>query len=301
MKNILLEDINHITSIVESIFIILSTVIGGIVANNKSNITYFLVGIIVSETIAVVALIAYITNIKKKNMIVLKNIIFKIHKEFVHKTRNHMHKLNNIQTEVKELKGDSVKYDEIYTREFEKVKEILQPVVNCISDILSDYLKQNISTCIKIFTLDELKEHPVDRHVTTFVRSHNTDSNRISDDADFIAVKKNTDFKRLCNGKAVFGCGDLKFLHDTSSYENDSDNWQSKYNSSLVVPIRYKPEVSIKKDSKIYILGFICIDSKEKNIQWEDRNCLEVQLLGMFADTIYMYLNDFKNCFLGEY
>ena len=301
MRSSFLGVTDHITSIIESIVVISITIAGAIIANQKSDILYLFLGIIISETIIIVALVIYISNIKKRNMLMLNNLIFKLHSQFVHKTRNHMHKLNSIKKKVKSIKNNKDEYNEIYMREYEKVKEVLQPVVNCISEILSDYSKQTISSCIKIFMMDELKENPLDRHVTTFVRSENTSINRGSDEADFIDVKKNTDFRRLCNGRAMFACGDLRALHKKGLYKNDSKNWQNKYNSSLVVPIRYKPEIQIpKKKSNIYILGFICIDSEKNNIQWEERDCLEVQFLGMFADTIYMYLNEFIDCFLGE-
>lgn len=298
-----LGKIQKIVAIVQGITVTIATVGGFVLSALNKSILYLLVGLLVAETVIIIALITYIVKLKRRNMIRLIQVVGEMHKQFVHKIRDHMHRLKKEKEkfEKRQLNSEAnqMEYEDDFEREFRDLRETLQPAVDCISSILSDYLKQTICTCVKIFSVEQLGTHLLDREVMTLVRSSNTMKKRISDENEFFAVIGNTDFKKLCTGKQFYGCGDLAKEFDNGNYNNNSDNWKTKYNSTLVVPIRYKSSSFNSKTAskKLNILGFLCIDSMNNNKQWEDPESFELQVLGMFADTMYIYLSAFADCF----
>lgn len=303
MEKVDLGKIQKIVAIVQGA-VVTATTVGGVVlsAVNKS-MTFVLGGFLIAETVIIVALITYIVKLKRRNMIKMIRTVGEIHKNFVHKTRDHVYRLKKQKEKIQKIELGSeegeLEYEDIFEREFNNLRENLRPAVDCISVIISDYLKQNVCTCIKIFTVDQLSYHLLDRNVMTLVRSSNTGEDRISEEDEFFSVIGNTDFRKLCAGKRFYGCGDLLKEWNKGHYKNNSDNWKTKYNSTLVVPIRYKPANPNTKVSnrKMNLLGFLCIDSMDNNEQWEDRGSYELQVLGLFADTMYIYLSAFVECF----
>ena len=298
-----LDKIQKIVAIGQGIVVIVSTVGGAALSALNKSMTFVLCGFLIAEIVIIVALITYIVKLKRRNMIKMIRTVGAIHKNFVHKTRDHVYRLKKQKEKFQKIELDSEEgkseYEDIFEREFNNLRENLQPAVDCISVIISDYLKQNVCTCIKIFTVDQLSYHLLDRNVMTLVRSSNTGQDRISEEDEYFSVTGNTDFRKLCAGKRFYGCGDLAKEHAKGHYNNNSDNWKKKYNSTLVVPIRYKPtnpnpQISNKK---MNLLGFLCIDSMNNNEQWEDRESYELQILGLFADTMYIYLDAFVECF----
>ena len=109
---------------------------------------------------------------------------------------------------------------------------------------------------------------------------------------------KNSDFKHLCDGTNIWYHGvDLKSKYEKHEYENEADekDWQQKYNSTIVVPIRY---YNINENISVNdILGFLCIDSKKIIKNWDDANSFELQYRAIFADSIYTYIKLFRRMF----
>lgn len=81
-------------------------------------------------------------------------------------------------------------------------------------------------------------------------------------------------------------------MKSSTDYKNEKSDWPEKYNSTIVVPIRY---LNTNDGNLIHdILGFLCVDSKNSIKRWNDNNSFELQYLAIFADSIYTYIKLFQ-------
>lgn len=227
------------------------------------------------------------------------NIINKLHNDFTHKLRDGIYDLYLKNNRIIELKSNNNTdaIQEVQGRAYDNLIINLQNFVDLIADCLSSYNKDIISVCIKIINSGQDGVDNLDKKAKTLVRSKNTKRERIRTNENVI-LSQNTDFKHLCDGTNIWYHGvDLKRKYEKHEYENEAhqNDWQKKYNSTIVVPIRYyntNDSVPIND-----ILGFICIDSKNIIKNWDRSDSFELQYLAIFADSIYTYIKLFRRLF----
>lgn len=259
---------------------------------------------------SVIFTIHFIISIKKtsKNQLetnnnsynVTYNIVNKLHNDFIHKLRDATYNLYLKEQRIIELRKtqNTEAIKEVQERAFDSLISNLQSFVDSIADYLSEYNnKDKISVCIKIINPGQDNIADSDKKAKTLVRSKNTKKAR-SRTNENITLGKNTDFKHLCDGTNIWYHGvDLKTKYENGEYENEAPvkDWQSKYNSTIVVPIRYY----INDDDILVndILGFLCIDSKKIVTTWDDTEPFELQYLAIFADSLYTYIKFFRRLF----
>lgn len=265
----------------------------------SNNVNGIISGLLI---VALIILALTIRKVGKKELQVNNssyNIISKLHYEFAHKLRDGIYNLYLMNKRVNELKdkNNMEAIQEVQERAFDNLILDLQNFVDLISDCLSTYNKDIISVCIKTINPGQENIDDLDKQAKTLVRSQNTKRDRRRPNEN-ITLGKNSDFKYLCDGTNIWFHGvDLKTLYEEDKYENEADekDWQRKYNSTIVVPIRYynvSDKVSVND-----ILGFLCIDSKNIVKTWDDADSFELQYLAIFADSIYTYIKLFRRLF----
>lgn len=227
------------------------------------------------------------------------NIINKLHYEFAHRLRDGIYNLYVINKRISELreKNNADAILEVQARAYDNLILDLQAFVDLIADCLSSYNHDTISVCIKTINPGQENIANEEKKAKTLVRSKNTKRDRKRNNEN-ITLGKNSDFKHLCDGTNIWYHGiDLKSKYEKHEYENEADekDWQSKYNSTIVVPIRY---YNIDENTSVNdILGFLCIDSKNIVKSWDDIESFELQYLAIFADSIYTYIKLFRRLF----
>jgi hypothetical protein len=101
-------------------------------------------------------------------------------------------------------------------------------------------------------------------------------------------VEENTAFDVVINKhENKFFSNDLKVLHEKGEYKNEHQNWQHHYNSTLVVPICYKPS---DNSENILYYGVLAIDSK--NLKRHDlfNDDIVFNMLAHSADALAIML-----------
>ena len=232
------------------------------------------------------------------------DLIYQLHNEFSHILRNGIYDLYLAKEKIEMFKQENNKnaIKELQSHAFDNIVNNLQSFVDLIADFLSSYRDDTISVCIKVINSGQENIKDDEKQAKTLVRSKNTKRNRKRSNEN-ITVGKNSDFVHLCDSTNIWYKGiDLKTMYDKGTYANEiaSNDWQMKYNSTIVVPIRYKNTT----DDKIYfdVLGFLCIDSKKVVKEWDkcDPEPLELHYLAIFADSIYTYIKLFRRIFDNE-
>lgn len=227
------------------------------------------------------------------------NTVTKLHNDFIHKIRDGIYELHMVNKKliiIKESNNEEA-MQEMRLHAFDNLIRNLQDFVNSISDFLSHYNDDTISVCIKIINSGQENVDNLDKKAKTLVRSKNTirERNRPNEN---ITIGKNSDFTHLCDGTNIWYHGiDLITKYNNHEYMNEApkEDWQSKYNSTIVVPIRY---YNTNYGELIHdIIGFLCIDSKNIVADWDDNNSFELQYLAIYADSIYTYIKLFHRIF----
>ena len=110
------------------------------------------------------------------------------------------------------------------------------------------------------------------------------------DDRIDYVIKNNTDFSSIIQNKnEYFFVSDLREFSTISQYNNSSDDFLYKYNSSIVCPICKK-----EKGQMHDIVGFLCVDSPQKlnNVK---KNEKVINLVKATTSTLYEYINQNKD------
>lgn len=226
------------------------------------------------------------------------NIIRDLHNELVHKIRNATCELYIVKEKLESYHDNPDAINELQMHTFDNIINNLQNFTDVIAEYLSKLNNDTISVCIKVIDSGQENVANLDRTAKTLVRSKNTDRDRKRLN-ESIVIGKNTGFKHLCDGTNIWYHGvNLKKLYEDGKYEADVNihDWQSKYNSTIVVPIRYFN--TNKNGNPINdILGFLCIDSKKEVKYWDNVQSLELQYLAIYADSIYNYIKLFRKIF----
>lgn len=208
--------------------------------------------------------------------------------------------LHDIRDNIKELdlitfKPNDVDYNKyIKNKMFQELVNNLQPYVDFLANHLTEYCNSTISVCIKLVKYDT-------NFAMTINRSKNTRQDRQKENED-VNINNNDDFKFLVNGRATFyGKSNLKDEYENDKYNvgDDYKIWSKKYNSTLIVPIRYYSKKSNHNNVNVDfdIVGFLCIDSKDNIADWENNNSYELNLLASFADTMYIYIKKYRDLY----
>ena len=212
--------------------------------------------------------------------------LHKLHNDLIHKVRNAIYDLYIAKERLEGYANNPQAIQELQLHFLDNLINNLQHFIDSMSD-LSNYNNDIISVCIKI--IDSGQENVVnqDKTAKTLVRSKNTIRERKRTN-ETITIGKNTAFKCLCDGTNIcFHASDLKKMYAEHNYETEiaEDDWQKKYNSTIVVPIRcYSSYNNITTND---ILGFLCIDSKNTLQHWDNIDSLEIQYLAIYADSMY--------------
>lgn len=209
-----------------------------------------------------------------------------LHKGFVHELRNDVFEFEKRTRECKKAKSNAELFDHYKKTVRQELITNSKDVVNFVSEYLSRYYGETITVTIK--TLDH--EHI---NVKTLVRSTNTIRTRNKDD-DTIKLKDIPIFDDIVNkGKHFSACGNLSAAAEKGLYPLSSNLsiWKGKYESTLVTPIRYYSGYSKhnNRDLELETLGFLCIDSQNAHLEWERDDTLELHLLGIVSDGLFIY------------
>lgn len=224
------------------------------------------------------------------------------HRELIHQIRNNIVELESLSNKVNKFSSQEniEAISECYNNELEVLKQNVKSYIDSMSDYLGKYRNSTISVCIKIFKKRNRNRVEFQaEEIITLARSSNTEKDRSTNEKTFVG--QNTDFTNLCDGKIIFfASSNLHKIKESGLYINDSVNWEQKYTSTLVTPIRYHNNESQhiqNKNIKSDIIGFLCIDSQEEIKEWESPDSFELQFMAMFSDILYVYIKEFYRCF----
>lgn len=157
-------------------------------------------------------------------------------------------------------------------------------IVLQIKDVLRNAIGKKVRVCIKMFRNDE------EGKIFTYCRdSLSIEESIKKEHSQRIDVSRNSDFADILNGnKDIFIGGDLRKDYQAGKYHNTNRDF--KYSSTVVVPIRaLKTEV----DGEKYYdnIGFLCVDSKHKNLFSNSQAKMCVDLIKASAQYLYVFIS----------
>lgn len=181
-------------------------------------------------------------------------------------------------------------------------------IMNKLSSILSSIIDSKVRSCIKLIDFTKANESDYNNmNLITFARSGKEGViAALSEHNKTIKVSENTDFETIFaitevyeeNRKHYFYEKDLKkydkLLKKSSNnaeyYKNSDKKWNKKYNTAIVMPMRYLKESD--QDAAVYdIVGFLCVDAKQAGAFEKENLYFILEYLKGIADIMYSYLN----------
>lgn len=181
-------------------------------------------------------------------------------------------------------------------------------IMNKLSAILSSIASCKVRTCIKLIDFTKNNESHVDNmNVITFARSGNEGYTRAaSEQQNTIKVSDNTDFEFIFSITEVYEENRIHYFYQKDLkkfdrqkrknsnnkewYKNSDKKWSRKYNTTIVMPMRYLKEST--QDKAIYdIVGFLCIDAKKAGAFEKGNLYFTIEFLKGISDIMYSYLN----------
>lgn len=318
--------------VIGSIFSIASVILYGIdklfaKGNNLMAIGFFvlLASILLLFAFFSIKLQNKFKNLNTINVNKLKESYMFFH-QITHSFRDSIWEIQNLQQyydkRTKDLNNNMSQIDlhnHMRERSFTIFKEFANSITGTIVDSLgtlfhADGIEENFRVTIKLL-IPENNKTIKNWSVMTACRDPNSVSkvNKIPEEP--CVIGENTDFFDIAYaGKRVFASNDLLELTKTNSYKNSSTNWQNRYNSTLVLPIRYmleeknnniiieKPKLECNKpigddlDTNVQrsdiIYGFLAADSKNVNnnpLFSNDLNSPVVNLIAHSADLLAIW------------
>lgn len=194
--------------------------------------------------------------------------------------------------------------DKAYKKPFHFRKYITEQVMrmmDALANNLSTATGYKVRVCVKAFYFainGEAENNNL--QLITLARSEQSNvKNMISEHYTTISVTENTDFEYIFNidegyveERAHFFIADD--LSKVADYKNSNTKWNKTYATTIVMPIRCL--MNPKEDEQIEpyydIIGFLCVDSKKKNLfSLENRGFVLDYLKGV-ADMLYVYLDE---------
>ena len=228
-------------------------------------------------SMALISILVYLMNERKK--LVQEKYEALMQAERVIGFRHACHRLHSISHRFRdtfqkiEVSTSPLAYDDIRDSGF--------PL--CVLDNLKNIFDQitgvTCSTCIKLLILGTNRVVTFTRDTASAAEAELLDYNREA------TVESNTASERIVNnGDAYFFSNNLLELHKSGNYKSDRPNWERRYLSTIVLPVRCFDE----KKKKHKIPAMLCIDSKKINCFDED---ICVQVGACVTDMLFPYFN----------
>lgn len=193
--------------------------------------------------------------------------------KITHQLRNSISEMQDLEyaTSKKIKKAESeAQFPDIAENDGLKRQDIFKKLSSRISDTVAKQLKNhftssqidgNIRITIKLINPDGKENQKEWKTVTVAVdpETWNDQDRQIESQANELhRIGDNSDFEGIMLGKHnCFVCNDLQKLSSDQLYKNSSIDWHKRYNSTIVTPIKSKPDGH--KDAVYY--GFITADS----------------------------------------
>lgn len=218
------------------------------------------------------------------------------------------HKLTHIS---RDLYFDVMRYHKDKTENIriltDTYKSQLSIILSHLCDMMEKYCGQKTSSCIKLIAHPDAKIEDIT--LTTFCRSTASDTTRgLYEAHNEIKLVDNTDFLYIVDpnrdsNKNYFYQGNLKNYvkelkkQQDKQYRNTNPNWEDDYIGTIVVPIQieHKRLYDSTLEESLYIIGFLCIDSKSSSAFLQRQEKANVDMLKSFADIIYILLSQYQH------
>jgi len=182
--------------------------------------------------------------------------------------------------------GDELKVFKAFKTFGAKLADAVQKQVK--NDLIRRNIDENIRVTVKFIepygnNQEEWSVSTLFMDPKTWADSDHTDT----DDSCKVKgkIKDNTDFSKiLIDKEKIFYSNNLSSLGD-EKYLNSSSNWRTRYNSTLVVPIKNKPQ----NGATVVYYGFLTVDSlnsSNKEIFSEDEKDNIFHIMAHASDSI---------------
>lgn len=183
--------------------------------------------------------------------------------------------------------------------------EHMMKIMDLLSRNLTEGTGCKVRACIKTFDFIKDKETNKSKmNLITLARSGVLNVNNMIDEHyKKIPLEENTDFNYIFGikegyaeeRKHFFIAHDLIKYSQEKEYENSNKKWKKLYRTTIVMPIRYLviPDGDEGEGEPEYdIIGYLCIDSKKKNLFSIEQRGFVLDYLKGVADILYVYLNE---------
>lgn len=162
----------------------------------------------------------------------------------------------------------------------------LQSLVVKYRELLSSAFRFDVNVSIKLFRTDAIDT------LYTYCRAGLSPKQSIQrEHREKIVISKCTSFSRIMDGNVKFFLGgNLKDAHKKGNY--DSYRSRFAYSSACVVPIRLMTKNSESDELQYDTVGFLCIDSKRKNIFDGIIGTMVVETARAFSDLLYVFISE---------
>jgi len=163
----------------------------------------------------------------------------------------------------------------------------LEIVCQKIVRIFRNLINANCVVTVKLLTDDK-------KFCFAWARSEReTERDMYGEELFEVGNNKNTGFDEALKFRpqktSYFYSADLVKLAKKRKYQNHRDGWENLYKSTIIVPIRHVIDI---RNSKINILGFLCVDTKSRN---RLNDGFHVYYLAGFADQMYNFISIMRN------
>jgi hypothetical protein len=185
-------------------------------------------------------------------------------------------------------------------RIFDLFKSTSQQFVNSVRNVISKSVGENVSVCIKIFSLPEGHpsgpEHESEYQVKTICRSDKAPPERTID--NIVKVNQYKALKEIMvERRPHFVSTDLDSYNREAIikslepyFDHSEDDWGNYYKSLIVVPIR----INVDCNGSYKYLGFLWVDSSSKAAFRNDKYLKHhIEHIKSFADQFSHYLDRF--------
>ena len=213
--------------------------------------------------------------------------------------------LHFIRDRWKELDNLCLRNDKMNTEDYIKKIAIDNiKIMDELSEVLSAISNCKIRSCIKLIDFTRNNESNSDKmNIITFARSgKNARDLAESEHKKKIKVSDNTDFEFIFKITEVYEENRIHYFYERNltkfskknEYKNSDNNWKRKYNTTIVMPIRYLKESNENK-ATYDIIGFLCVDSKKAGAFEKNNLYFTIEFLKGISDIMYSYLNSCIN------
>lgn len=316
-KNKKLWNRNYFIKSIIAGFTLLTAVINLIVAilNFINKKTYkavaFSIGIVIFSLICISAF--SLLNLQRNSGIKSKSDYDK----FIEKTSSIIHNLlHRVRNSIYYMENayNFKKFDSASNFEQYITQDTLQ-LVDFLAIELKNLLGKDIRACIKCIDYTDLNEYDVRKmKVITFARSGQRNIYEIMvEHRHPKSIQDNTEFSEIIESenndrqRQYFYEKDLVKYEDSlrkkgKEYKNTNSMWKNDYITKIVCPIRLKITKRVLKNIdhlEYNLIGFLCIDSLDKNAFDNEYKDFCLELIKGLADILYIYFDRFIEYYNG--